>query len=476
LKVFVADVLPHITTDMTSEPMNLALNAALVKINTSLTENRKVKKSEHRAFAYSSVIPLFLNSHPFLFIYAINLPKLGLLFSPKSISGIKDKIQLFDEELKYLTKNEKKALFIYVQDIVNNFDALAQEYTEVTLEKKYLKPQSVSDEKDVLEALLNRIKMSLNNTASKRTAIYPLVPAAAIYEIADSLRAHGITQIKGNIRSALLAELLDENNPLKAFLLGHKIASAEDLDGYLDEPDYDNRLNENILKQSWNYLHLRHSTSSDVMHNIYPSDPDAVDAEIRILQEGKKIVENNVRIIDGPQYSKSKSAIVISDIDSHIGEIEIMIKLFMDDAGIVDPLLLPEPFKTYCELMNSTRDELAAKTKVAGGQKYLWQCDARKFVDISSQDMIPIKDILQNPQKLISKLMKKIGTVREALGKPNKLPQGSYNPLQAASYNITLDDAEGVLKNLVAPTLIDLPIIFGQKEAIEKLLKKFGLN
>jgi hypothetical protein len=460
MNLFRLDISPHVNVSMSETAMNQGLT-------TSRRSQRKM--------SLASVIPLFLNSPRLLFIYASNLTQLEAFFTLKSTSSIQNsRLELFNEELKYLTADEKKSLFIYISDLVNNFDTLVQEYMDITLSKKYLNQQTISDEKAALENLLNKIKLSLDNPVSQRKNPYVLRPLVIFYSIVDELRNFGPGKIGHDIRLRILEEFLDQPNPLKEFLLGTKIPSRDALDGYLEEADYTARTNEDILKQCWDYLHAGHR-AIDIMKTAVPSD---VDNEIRILQQGKSIVESNQRIIDGEQYDHTKSGGVITDLTRGITSIENDIQVYMTNYGVVDFASLPEPFMTYYNFVQSTRQDLTLKVKVdPSGQQYLWQSDARKFKDLLRDEIASIIDALRHPQKSKIKLEGQIQKIREALKAPNRLPKGSYNPLLAGSYNTTLSDAEVILSGLGSPlTLSDLPVIYEQKEKIEKLMQKFNLK
>lgn len=463
MNLFRSDIFPHINASMSETTMNQGL----------ITSRRSQRK-----MSLASVIPLFLNSDPVLFVYASNLTQLEAFFTLKSTSSIQNsRLELFNEELKYLTADEKKSLFIYISDLVNNFDTLVQEYMDITLSKKYLNQQTISDEKAALENLLNKIKLSLDNPVSQRKNPYVLRPLVIFYSIVDELQKFGRGKIGHDIRLRILEEFLDQPNPLKEFLTGSKIPSRDALDGYLEEADYTARTNEDILKQCWDYLHAGYS-AIDIMKTAVPSD---VDNEIRILQIGKNIVEKEQRVIEGEQYDHSKSAGVITDLTKGIASIESDIQLYMANNGIVDVSLLPEPFAMYYNFVQSTRGELVAKTKaiVTTGQLYLWQCDARKFKDLLREEIASIIDVLRHPQKSKTKLEAQIQKIKAALKAPNRLPKGpgGYNPLQVSKYTQIVADAESALLGLPMPiTLGALPIIYAQKEEIEKLLERFKLG
>jgi len=543
MNLFRSDISPHVNVSMSETAMNQRLSASS-------------KRSAQRKMSTTSVLPLFLNSDLILFVYASNLTQLEAFFTLKSTSSIQNsRLELFNEELKYLTADEKKSLFIYISDLVNNFDTLVQEYMDITLSKKYLNQQTISDEKAALENLLNKIKLSLDNPVSKRKTPYQLRPLVIFYSIVDELKQSSPGKIGDDIRLNILEEFLDQPNPLKELLTGSKIPSRDALDGYLEEADYTARTNEDILKQCWDYLHAGHRAIyimashktaksialdltvflEDLSHEgnplqvladflngvrgtpildglqsgcannkisnvilaqwqndlqsgqslqdimmIYKRTIDAVNDEIRILQQGKSIVESNQRTIEGEQYDYAKSAKVIVDLTGSLNLIETQIQLYMTDNGVSDVSLLPEPFAKYYHFVQSIRHDLGLKTKVApSGQQYLWQCDARRFKDLSRDEIASIIDTLGHPQKLKSKLEVQIQKIRDALKNPHALPKGAagYNALQLSKYNEVVTDAESAFSGLSVPiTLADLPIIYAQKEEIEKLLKRFKLR
>ncbi len=462
-------------------------------------------------------LPIFYDfmSNPFWFFIILNDGKQFMkeFFAGQSNATDNDsKFVLFSRDLDKLDLSQKKALFINVVDLVENFENFEKEYAAMSYDTNKIKLQHAKEFLDYLRKVIKIESAQSSASVVKKSPYNTVDPLIRTLE----LIGHDLTisddlnrSLPQKYRISKLEGLLNQRNR-HVEILG-SILDRSLLDGALGNPE-----DEQILKNCWDYIQERIPVEDIITGN----PPEQVDEQIKELSKAKAlldIVSNQEKISQhlarlssaSPVGAASSSAgtplpvrkagtpssmrafsspvtpggvaarravvtpggVGIAGMGAPspsatakelISDIEFIKKTIAEYAlakGYSDPTAEPLLGKYYIDLSSRTVEE-KLRTIASSGTT-----DRQDSVAVSSKSKIikPIRDLLENPQVFATRLLTdEIPKVQQGL---NEWVSDS----QYATHQEALDQAKQSLADLLAIGSVTLDHVEKIESAYQKI-------
>lgn len=463
-------------------------------------------------------LPIFYDfmSNPFWFFIILNDGKQFMkeFFAGQSNATDNDsKFVLFSRDLDKLDLSQKKALFINVVDLVENFENFEKEYAAMSYDTNKIKLQHAKEFLDYLRKVIKIESAQPSASVVKKSPYNTVDPLIRTLE----LIGHDLTisndlnrSLPQKYRISKLEGLLNQRNR-HVEILG-SILDRSLLDGALGNPE-----DEQILKNCWDYIQERIPVEDIITGN----PPEQVDEQIKELSKAKAlldIVSNQDKI--NQHLARLSSASPVGAASSSVGtplpapkpgtpssvrafsspvtpggarrlpaasvtpggvgiagmgapslsatakelisDIEFIKKTIAEYAlakGYSDPTAEPLLGKYYIDLSSRTVEE-KLRTIASSGTT-----DRQDSVAVSSKSKIikPIRDLLENPQVFATRLLTdEIPKVQQGL---NEWVSDS----QYATHQEALDQAKQSLADLLAIGSVTLDHVEEIESAYQKI-------
>jgi hypothetical protein len=234
-------------------------------------------------------LPIFYDfiSDPFWFFVILNDGKQFMkeFFAGKSNATDNDsKFALFIRDLGKLDLSQKKALFINVVDLVENFEIFEKKYAAMSYDTNKIKLQHAKDFLDSLRKLIMIESAQPLASVVKKSGYSTVEPLIRTLE----LISHDLTisddlnrSLPQKFRMNKLHSLLDRNNRYVEIL--GRISDRSLLDGALSSSD-----DEQILKNCWDYI----QEQLPVEDIITSKTSVQVDEQIKELSKGRDLLSS----------------------------------------------------------------------------------------------------------------------------------------------------------------------------------------
>lgn len=333
------------------------------------------QKLPYKIKKLTRAIPIcyFFAQHPMWFFIILNdsKPFMKDFFAGKTNASDNDsKFYIFREDLKKLTLDQKKALFLMITTLIENFEALEKEYTEMSYSTNKLKLNDVKQFSDYLRKVISQESMLST----------PPAPKPGNYNIDEpTIRACEVTSkslvLSDNLQNSLpqqyridkLINLLDDHN-LYVRTLTLDVTDKVVLDGALG-----NTGEEQTLKDCWDYLHLGRPVQNIILNDT----PKQVDLMIKTLEKGQAILNvasNQTKLAywlrtkhdSSTNLSSTVSQPAAATIPSNTSPLTTITSgSSVGGANAVSPVL--PPTKSKLTFANSLAGALGSKLKTPGG-------------------------------------------------------------------------------------------------------------
>ncbi len=464
-------------------------------------------------------LPIFYDfiSDPFWFFVILNDGKQFMkeFFAGKSNATDNDsKFALFIRDLGKLDLSQKKALFINVVDLVENFEIFEKKYAAMSYDTNKIKLQHAKDFLDSLRKLIMIESAQPLASVVKKSGYSTVEPLIRTLE----LISHDLTisddlnrSLPQKFRMNKLHSLLDRNNRYVEIL--GRISDRSLLDGALSSSD-----DEQILKNCWDYIQeqlpvediITSKTSVQVDEQIKelskgrdllssvpnqdrinqhlarlssvstgatsssslagtplparkPVTPSSVRASfsspvtpggVAARLPGVSVTPGGVRIggMGAPSPSETAKELV-SDLEFIKGKIAE----YARENGYSDETTVPHLGEYYIQVrtMKQTLDKIASSTATSGQDI--------TTVRLKGKTIKPMRDLLENPEAFATRLLNdEIPKVEQGLNEWVSDPQ--YATHQAA-----LEEAKQSLTNLLANGGVTLDHVATIESAYQKI-------
>ncbi|MBP9828937.1 MAG: hypothetical protein KBD04_02765 [Proteobacteria bacterium] len=443
-------------------------------------------------------LPIFYDfiSDPFWFFVILNDGKQFMkeFFAGKSNATDNDsKFVLFSRDLGKLDLSQKKALFINVVDLVENFENFEKQYAAMSYDTNKIKLQHVKDFLDSLRKVIKSESAQPSASVVKKSAYNTVEPLIRTLELIGhdlTISADLDRSLPQKFRMNKLVSLLDRNNRYVGIL--RDISDKSLLDGALNSPD-----DEQILKNCWDYI----QEQIPVENIITVKTPEQVDAQIKELSKGRDLlssVPNQDKISQhlagllsvspvatsssvgtpfparkpGTPSSASASSSPVTPGGARrlsaasvtpgglgiagmgaplpsekakklLSDLEFIKEKITEYAlakGYSDPTTVPHLSQYYIDLSSRTVEE---KLRTIADSD---TTNAQDIATVRSKDKIikPIRELLENPQAFATRLL------NEEIPKVEKDLNVYASDSQYATYQAALGQAKESLTNLLA--------------------------
>ncbi len=377
----IADVREHV---FKSVPRN-----QLFKIGSML------KYSQKQKLLKSHVVNLFLrdsanfknNSGFFLFYLFNSLDTIPFFIKKETVTIQDSPLAFFYDALQFLNVEQKKVLFVYIYEIIQNFDSLVEDYRRIvgTSNRFVILSSGVSTVK-TLESLLEKIYMSLDSRILPEPARRDdsLIALYKLFMIADQFSNPLCKQqIAIQKRTEKLDGYLADGISFKTFLKG---MTKEKLDGFLDS-----REAEETLKKCLEIIQSGKTAETLVSANLdsegFPNG--YVNEVIALLGAGQTIYEKKSQLIEFSHRTLNNSADIIWKFKNSIEFLKNACQTIgMQDVG------------NEYNCLEEIEKQLQKKLKHSEtGESYYWACDLKTFNDLQKEEIQKIRKRLNQHLK-----------------------------------------------------------------------------
>ncbi len=263
---------------------------AMQSLGTGSEREKNIANKLDREFkSRIKELPIFYDfiSDPFWFFVILNDGKQFMkeFFAGKSNATDNDsKFALLIRDLGKLDLSQKKALFINVVDLVENFENFEKRYAAMSYDTNKIKLQHVKDFLDSLRKVIKSESAQPSASVVKKSAYNTVEPLIRTLELIGhdlTISADLDRSLPQKFRMNKLDSLLDRNNRYVGIL--RDISDKSLLDGALNSLD-----DEQILKNCWDYI----QEQIPVERIIISKTPVQVDEQIKELSKGRDLLSS----------------------------------------------------------------------------------------------------------------------------------------------------------------------------------------